>query len=404
MDSPTTAIVTQTFPEAPKKSVVFVVAICWLMMLLEGIDIQVLAIVAPELMPRLGINKADTGTIFAMTQVGGVLGALLGGRYSDVWGRRNMLFLSIAMFSVFTFATIFATDFLLMLVIRTLTGVGIGAALPNVVGLAVEAAPQRHRFKAVTIIMTGMPIGGAAISFFAASAMASLGWKSLFYIGGLLPLALLPLLLFIPNKRAAKQEQAGGKTAIAALFKDGRHVVTLLVWVIFLLTGALIYLLMSWLPTLMTERGFTITDGQTAAFYFNLGCVGGGWVLGSLVDKFGSKLVLPLAYLAFMAALVGMAVSVSLMPLLISITFVGFFMIGAYYCLSGVTALLYPEEIRGLGVGSALAVGRVGSIAGPFVAGLILQAGGGPYAIVMAMIPAVIVATLAVSVLMIQRT
>lgn len=404
MDSTTSGVMSASISETSKKNAVFVIAVCCALMMLEGVDIQVLGIVAPELMPRLGINKADTGTIFAMTQVGGVLGALLGGRYSDVWGRRNMLFLSVAMFGVFTFATIFATDFLSMLVIRTLAGVGIGAAVPNVVGLAVEAAPQRHRVKAVTIVMAGMPIGGAAISFFAASAMASLGWKSLFYIGGLLPLALLPLLLFIPNKRTAKQEQAGGKTAIAALFKDGRHVVTMLVWVIFLLTGAMIYLLLNWLPTLMTERNFTITDGQTAAFYFNLGCVGGGWILGSCIDRFGPKLVLPLAFLAFIVGLAGMALSVSLTPLLVSITVVGFFVMGAYYCLNGVTALLYPEEIRGLGVGSALAVGRVGSIGGPLIAGLILQAGGGPGAIVVAMIPAVIVATLAVSVLMIRKT
>lgn len=389
--------------ETSTRNAVFVIAVCCLLMVLEGVDIQVLGIVAPQLMPALGIDKADSGVIFAMTQVGGVAGALLGGRYSDLWGRRNMLFLSVAMFGLFTFATVFATDFTSMLAIRTLAGVGIGAAVPNVVGLAVEAAPQRHRVKAVTIVMAGMPIGGAAISWFAASAMASFGWKSLFYIGGLLPLALLPLLLFIPNKRAERREASAGTTAVRALFEEGRHVVTLLVWLIFFLTAAMIYLLLNWLPTLMTERSFTLADGQNAAFYFNLGCVGGGWILGACIDKFGPKLVLPLAYLAFMAGLVGMALSVSLTPLLISIAAVGFFMMGAYYCLNGVTALLYPEEIRGLGVGSALAVGRVGSIVGPLTAGFLLQAGGGPAAIVMAMIPAVLVAAAAVSLLMLRR-
>lgn len=381
----------------------FVIAICCLLMTLEGVDIQVLGIVAPQLMPALGIGKADTGTIFAMTQVGGVLGAVLGGRYSDIWGRRNMLFLSVAMFGVFTFATIFATGFFSMLVIRTMAGIGIGAAVPNVVGLAVEAAPQRHRVKAVTIVMAGMPIGGASIASFAASAMAGMGWKSLFYIGGLLPLALLPLLLFVPNRRTANQQQTGGKISIRALFKQGRQIVTLLVWMIFFLTAAMIYLLLNWLPTLMTERNFTVADGQIAAFYFNLGCVGGGWILGACVDRYGPKLVLPLAYLGFIAGLVGMAFSVGLTPLLVSITTVGFFMMGAYYCLNGVTALLYPEEIRGLGVGSALAVGRIGSIVGPLAAGLILQWGGGPKMIVVAMIPAVIIAATGVSVLMMRK-
>jgi len=403
MDSSTIGVMREASPEASKKSAVFAIAICCLMMALEGVDNQLLGIVAPQLMPQLGINKADTGTIFAMTQVGGVLGALLGGRYSDVWGRRNMMLLACATFSLFTLFTVFATGFLSMLVIRVFVGVGIGAVMAAGAGLAVESASPGNHVKAVTIAMSGMPIGGALISVFAASTMASLGWKSLFYIGGLLPLVLLPLLLFLPNKRPARQGQAGGRTAIAALFKDGRHVVTLLVWVIFFVTAAVIYLQLNWLPTLMTERHFTLTDGQTAAFWFNIGCIGGAWILGFCIDKFGPKLVLPLAYLAFMAGLVGMSVSVSLTPLLISITIVGFLAMGSYYCMNGVTALLYPEEIRGLGVGSALAVGRVGSIIGPFAAGLILQSGGGPGAVVMATVPAIIIAAVAVSALMIRR-
>lgn len=379
------------------------IAICTLLMLLEGVDIQVLGIVAPTLMPALGIGKADAGTIFAMTQVGGVIGAVLGGRFSDVWGRRNVLFLSVALFAVFTLLTIVATGFVSMLVIRTIAGVGIGAAVPNVVGLAVEVAPERHRVKAVTVVMAGMPIGGAAIALLAASAMTQLGWQSLFYIGGGLPLLLLPLLALVPNKRPAKTDTAAKSAGIKALFVDGRSTATLLVWLVFFLSAAMIYLFLNWLPTLITERNFGLSTGQTAAFYFNLGCVAGGWILGASVDRYGPKRVLPLAYIAFLAGLLGMATSVGLVPLLASVTVIGFFMMGAYYCLNGVTAMLYPEEIRGLGVGSALAVGRVGSIVGPLAAGLILQAGGGPGSIVAAMIPAVIVAAAAVT-LLVART
>lgn len=395
--------ISEALVEENGRSFVFVVVISCLLMTLEGVDIQILGIVAPKLMPALGIGKADAGTIFAMTQVGGVVGALLGGHLSDRWGRRNALFISVALFGIFTFATIFVTGFLSMLIVRTIAGIGIGAAVPNVVGLAVEAAPKRHQVKAVTIVMAGMPIGGAAISIFAASAMTNLGWEALFYIGGLLPLALSPLLFFIPNRRTGQAKAAAGAIAIKALFTEGRHVATLLVWATFFLSAGMMYLFLNWLPTLITEKNFDLSVGQTAAFYFNLGCVAGGWILGASVDRFGPKMVLPVAYLAFLAGLVGMVLSGSLLALMVSITVIGLFMMGAYYCLNGITALIYPEDIRGLGVGAALAVGRVGSIIGPFSAGVILQAGGGPTTIVMAMIPAVIVATVCVSLLMMRR-
>jgi len=390
-------------PAASRNKFIFLVAVCSLMMFLEGVDIQVLGIAAPVLMPQLGIDPGGAGIIFAMTQVGGVLGAFFGGRYSDLWGRRNVLLLSVVLFGAFTFATVLAFDFVSLLVIRTATGFGIGAALPNVIGLAVEAAPERHRVKAVTAVMAGMPVGGASISLLAATMMGSFGWESLFYIGGLLPLVLVPLLLVIPNHRPGANSREAMESGIQPLFKQRRGVTTLLVWAIFFVTAGVVYMMLNWLPILMTTRGLDVTVAQTAAFYFNLASVGGGLVMGYCVDRFGSRLTLPLCYLGFFAGVLGMALTAGLFALMLSVAVVGFFLLGAYYSLSGVVPMLYPAEIRGLAIGAALAVGRIGSILGPLAAGWILQGGGGAAGIVMAMIPAVTLGAAAVSILMLRK-
>src|SRR5690606_14350466 len=135
-----------------------------------------LGVVAPIVMPLLGLDPAQAGQVFSAAQIGVVLGALIGGKLSDIWGRRNVLILATLIFGAFTLATAFAFNFHSLLLVRAIAGFGLGAAMPNVIGMAVEAAPPRHRIKAVTMIMAGMPMGGACVSLFAALFMKNFGW------------------------------------------------------------------------------------------------------------------------------------------------------------------------------------------------------------------------------------
>ncbi|KGJ08607.1 MFS transporter [Paracoccus versutus] len=377
---------------------VFLVATCILIMVLEGIDIQALGVAAPVLMPALGIDAAQSGIIFGIAQVGGVFGAVLGGRLSDIWGRRNALLLSTLLFGAGTLATIVAFDFNSLLVIRTLTGFGIGAALPNVIGLAAEAAPARHRIKTVTVVLAGMPLGGAVVSLFAAVMMQRLGWQSLFVLGGALPLALMFLLMLVPNHRPVRPAEAAERGSVVRLLSERRRA-TLLLWVVFFLTSGVLYMMLNWLPSLMHARGFTVVDGQMAALYFNIASVLGPVTMGWLIDRHGYRFILPLCYGGLLAGILGMALTATLPTLLASVTVVGFFLMGAQFSLNGVTSMLYPPEIRGFGVGAALAVGRVGSIIGPFAAGVILQGGGGTAGVLAAIIPFVAIGAVTMALL-----
>lgn len=394
--------ITQVPPEdvAPHSTgrFLFLVVVCLLIMVLEGIDIQALGVSAPVLMPALKIDPGQAGVVFAMAQVGGVFGAVLGGRLSDIWGRRNALFASVVLFGGGTLATVVAFDFNSLVIIRTITGFGIGAALPNVIGLAAESAPARHRIKTVTLVLAGMPLGGALVSLFAAVMMERLGWQSLFVLGGVLPLALMFLLLLIPNHRPARLAENGVKNSVAQLFMTRRKV-TVLLWTVFFLTSGVLYMMLNWLPMLLHVRGFAVSDGQMAALCFNLASVLGPLVVGSLVDRFGYKHVLPLCYAGLLAGIAAMATSENLSALLASVAVVGFFLMGTQFSLNGVTSMLYPPETRGMGVGSALAVGRIGSIVGPLAAGFIIQGGGGSAGVLTAIMPLVAIGAVTMALL-----
>ncbi|ESQ91031.1 MFS transporter [Asticcacaulis benevestitus] len=390
---------TQTATKLGGFRLLLLIVTCGLIMLLEGFDIQAMGIAAPLLMPLLKLDPVQAGEVFSGGQVGVVLGALMGGAISDAWGRRNTLLLAVVIFGLFSLSTVFVFNFETLLAARALTGLGLGMAMPNVIGLAIDSAPAQHRVKAVTAIMAGMPLGGAAVSAFAAAYMKQLGWHSLFYLGGIIPLALIVLIITLPNTKGIKASGSTGK-GIDALFGGGRGVSTLLLWIVFFLTSSVLYMMLNWLPSLMTSRGFDISMAQLSSLVFNLVSVVGSLLMGVIVDRFGYKWAMPLAYVGFLAGICGMAFTQTFEPLLISAGLTGFFLLGAQYSLGGVSPMYYPPSARGLGTGVAIAFGRIGSITGPLMAGYVLKTGLGPFhgpaGVAMAMIPLVIIAGLAV--------
>ena len=266
--------------------------------------------------------------------------------------------------------------------------------------MAIDVVSPKHRVKAVTAIMAGMPIGGATVSLFAALYLKQLGWQWLFYLGGIVPLVLTLFILALPNTRPARDAGAPKIGAGRALFGGGRALSTLLLWVVFFLTSSVLYMMLNWLPSLMAARGFDMAVGQMSSLTFNVVSVFGTLILGAIIDRYGYRTALPLAYVGFLAGICGMAFTGTVEPLLVSIGVVGFFLLGAQYSLNGVSPMYYPPAARGLGTGAAIAFGRVGSITGPMMAGYVLKTGigplHGPSGVAMAMIPLVVVAGLAV--------
>src|ERR1700733_7971563 len=179
------------------------IGVCGAIALLEGFDLLTLSIAAPAMIAGLGIDKIQTGQIFAGGQTGLVVGGLLGGLAGDKIGRRNTLLLGVLCFGLFCTLTVNATGLMSLILARGLTGVGIGLALPNLIGMAAECAPPNHRAKTISIILAGLPAGGMTVALAGSSILAAWGWQGLFYVGGLLPLTIAPLIFLLPKYQAA---------------------------------------------------------------------------------------------------------------------------------------------------------------------------------------------------------
>jgi AAHS family 3-hydroxyphenylpropionic acid transporter len=390
----------------PGRSAAVPIALCMAIAVLEGFDIQAMGVAAPRLAPEFGFNPQQMGWLFSISNIGMVIGAAIGGWLADRLGRKPVFIGAVAVFGLFTFAVTLVGEFNSFFVVRLMAGLGFGAALPNLMVMATELShPERRAFTA-SLIFCGMPIGGGSSAALTQLLPVGYDWRMLFQIGGLLPLLLLPALYFLlPETRrldhgvTREQANATRPKPMVALFAEGRAWPTLLLWLTFLPTLLILYLFLNWLPTLVVGKGLDRAIAPQASMYFNFGSVIGALLLGKLVDQFGPRWPLTLAYAALIGVLVALATATELSALLWLSGAAGFALLGANYALYGVAPAYYPNDVRGTGSGASVAVGRVGSIIGPASAGLMLGAGSTAVDVVQYMVPVAAVAGIAVAAL-----
>jgi AAHS family 3-hydroxyphenylpropionic acid transporter len=240
---------------------------------------------------------------------------------------------------------------------------------------------MRHRGKIVSIILAGLPGGGMVVALVGSAYQGVWGWRSLFYIGGLLPLMLLVPINFLPNYRPEKISHSLQPSAsrVQALFGESRALTTLLLWGAILLTAAVLYMMVNWLPSLMTQRGYSLQVSHISSAMFSAGGCIGSFATGFFVDRFGYRRVLPSLYAGVLVGVCGVIFAIGVKFILASAFILGFFVVGSFYSLNGASPLYYPAAFRGFGTGAAVGFGRIGSVLGPLAAGIVLQNGIGPF-------------------------
>jgi AAHS family 3-hydroxyphenylpropionic acid transporter len=380
------------------------VALCYIVAVFEGFDLQAAGVAAPALRPAFNMTPEQLGWFFASSTFGLMLGAATGGRLSDRFGRKNVLIFSVAVFGAMSVLTGMAADSNTLLFARFLTGAGIGGALPNLVALVNENTPAGRKNTAVGLLYAGLPSGGALASLTAMFGGAS-DWRTVFLIGGFAPLVAIPLLFFLlPESQQLKEAQEravdGEKPNVGfanALFGEGRALRSLLLWIGFFLSLLTMYLLLNWLPTLMVSRGLSRPDASAVQLAFNVFGALASVGTGVLMDRLSmSKMTM----IAFGSAAVSLLLLANAPPLLVASiivgALVGITMSATQAVLYAIAPGNYPTEVRGTGVGSAVSIGRLGSAVGPVLAGVLLGAGRVPQEVLVVLVPVLLVAGLAV--------
>ena len=389
--------------------IVRLVLLSLLITFFDGYDINAVSFAAPNLIRVLHVTRPEFGAVFGIGLFGIMLGGFLFGFLGDRYGRRPTIILSAATFGALTLAAAFSATLTQLIVLRFLGGLAIGGMLPVGWALNIEYAPKRYRATIITTIMLGYSFGSAAGGFISALLSPIFGWPVIFWVGGLLPMLVALLFVFTlpesikyltvkqrrldevarivrrlrpgiviaPDARfIVADEMATGAPAapftLAKLFEGRLLFMTPLLWLAYIGSSMAVFFLVSWMPTLAESAGLAPSAAALAASLLSVGGGIAGLVIMRFVDRFGAIVLTIMPLIA--CPLVG---SLGLVPLdqtwfMVAMFVVGFFVIGGHTGLHSIAGIFYPSAYRSNGAGWAVSVAKVGSIAGPWIGGILL--------------------------------
>lgn len=407
-----------------------IVLLCFLIVFVDGLDTAAMGFIAPALTQDWGIDRASLGPVMSAALIGMVFGALGSGPLADRFGRKVVLVTAVFLFGLFSLLSAFSSNIDQLLVLRLLTGVGLGAAMPNATTLLSEYTPLRLKSLLVTSMFCGFNLGMAGGGFVSAALIPAFGWHSLLLLGGVLPLILaMVLLLWLPesarflvirNRGADKvrqvlepiapqvldgvrefsvPEQASvqSRNVLKVVFSGTYSAGTLLLWLTYFMGLVIVYLLTSWLPTLMRDSGASMEQAAFIGALFQFGGVLSAVAVGWAMDRFNPHKVIGGFYLfaGVFAYFVGQSLGeVTLLATLVLLA--GMCVNGAQSAMPSLAARFYPTQGRATGVSWMLGIGRFGAILGAWMGAALLGMGWNFEQVLTALVVPAAIATAAV--------
>lgn len=372
---------------------------CFVIVLLDGFDTAAIGFIAPALLTEWHLTKPDLAPVLSAALFGLACGALVSGPLSDRLGRRALLLGSVCVFGLVCLASAFSSGIGQLTVLRFITGVGLGAAMPNAVTMMGEFCPDRRRATVINLMFCGFPLGAALGGFLAAWMIPQFGWRSVLVLGGVAPLLLaVALMLKMPesvrfmvaNRRPAERiraalarispdalhassfvmteaaPQTGGK-GLGVVLSRSYLLGSVMLWLAYFMGLVIFYASINWMPILLKDAGLTPRSATLISALFPLGGVG-AVLLGVLMDRFNPNRMVAACYALTAVSVYCIGQAVGNIGLLVLIVFVaGVLMNTAQSSMPALAAAFYPTEGRGTGVAWMLGVGRFGGIAGSFL-------------------------------------
>ncbi|MBV8094989.1 MAG: MFS transporter [Acetobacteraceae bacterium] len=377
-------------------------ALCFFVVLLDGFDTAAIGYIAPSLVSEWGIAKSALGPVLSAALFGLAFGALAAGPLADRLGRKTVLAGAVLVFGIACLASAFSGSLNTLVVLRFLTGLGLGAAMPNAVTLMSEYCPDAWRATLTNTMFCGFPLGAALGGFLAAWMIPLWGWRSVLTLGGVTPLVLaLLMVLLLPESvrhMVAKNQPperiravlsrisssaagassftlseraaaAAAKTGIGVVLSRTYVVGSLMLWLAYFMGLVIFYALINWMPILFRDAGLNPSTAALIAALFPLGGIG-AIVSGWLMDRFNGNIIIAVCFVLTAVAVYAVGQSVNNLALLVLIVLVaGTLMNTAQSSLPALAAGFYPTQGRATGVSWMLGLGRFGGIAGSFLVG-----------------------------------
>lgn len=382
-----------------------ILILCGILMILDGFDVQSVSYAAPAILEQWQLEKTELGTVFGAGLFGLLIGSLAFSYASDRFGRRPVLLWATLFFAVCMITTAFAQNVTQLVILRFITGLGLGAIMPNAMALCGEITPKHQRISVMMLISCGFTVGAMLGGFIAAFLIPRFGWQSVFLVGGMMPAVLLGFLYrympeslqytalkqpespklrdalqtFYPGETLPEQfraQQVHSGMPVKALFEHGRHRFTITIWIISLMNMIALYFLSSWMPTLAKLTGMSLETSVLLGATLQLGGTVGTILMGRIIDKKGFFRVLIPCFSVAAVSIALLGNTVHSIGLFFTVVFIiGFAVIGGQPAINAMAANFYPTEFRTTGVGWSLGIGRIGSVIGPVLGGWLVQGG-----------------------------
>ncbi|WP_042272593.1 MFS transporter [Paraburkholderia heleia] len=378
---------------------------CFLIMLMDGYDQTAVSFAAPAIIKDWHVARGGFGSVFGAGLFGTLIGSFIFGYLGDRLGRKKAIVIGSVCFGLLTYASVWVTSLQELMLLRFLAGIGMGGVVPNSVALVAEYAPKRLRATWVTLMFSGFSIGAGSGGLVSSALIHRFGWPVMFAVGGGGSLIVALLLIFTLPESAkllvirqrnpqmlrrlmarlrpeldipadahfvAGEVREKQRFVLKLIFSDGLTVITPLLWIVFIANSMALYFLQNWLPILMEGMGIDPRGAGLITMMFSVGGVIGGLILCRFVDKHGVLAIISLPVIGFpVVALLGHGSSQGWLMLAVFAT--GFCVVGAQYGLYAVAGMIYPTSFRSAGVGSAISVGKIGSVSGPVIGGVLLS-------------------------------
>ncbi|AXF03454.1 MFS transporter [Paraburkholderia hospita] len=380
-----------------------IVALCFLTVAFDGFDTASAGFIAPAIRKQWALNALQLAPVFGGGLFGLMVGALLFGPLADRFGRKPILCFSVAFFGVMCLWSAYATSLRELILLRFLTGLGLGGAMPTAITMTSEFGPEKQRSLLVTSMFCGFTLGGSLGGVVASQIIPLHGWQGVLLFGGAMPLVLVPVLLWLLPESVRylalsgrKQEQVARTlrriapqevlehtvftvpenkvtgSPVRNLFGSGVMVGTVCLWLTFFMSLLVYYLLTSWLPTVINNTGVPLDMTALIAAALPLGSTVGAVLIGRLMDRHNPCLILTSFYLVAAVFILLIGVASSLPMLVFAVFGAGLGTGGSQTGANALAAAYYPTSSRVSGVSWALGIGRVGSIVGSMVGGVLL--------------------------------
>ncbi len=389
-----------------QRSTIVFLAVAILAMVADGFDLSAIGFVAPELRKIWHIEPAQLAPIFTAGILGLLVGAPLLGFVGDRLGRKKGILIGLCTYGGLTLITMMASSLNQFVVLRFLTGLGLGGMIPNVLSLTAEIAPKRLRGMFTVIILFGVPAGISIPGIVAALLVPHYGWPAILFVGGVLPLMVAFAATFIFKESLKFMVQRGGRDddarhlaralrpdlsissqarfafglpnvpatsgSLAKLFEGSLAIITPALWIALAANQLTNFFALSWLPTLLQSAGLSTAQAGISASMFSIGGLAGGLLLAFVIDRFG---VLPIVALFLLGApLIALMGMQGIPPWVLGaiIAAAGFCVTGNNFGINAAMAMIYPTPVRSTGTGWAQAMGRIGSLGAPIFGGVLL--------------------------------